>query len=228
MDARALLRNGLVDRNPGFVQLLGLCPLLAMSNSVGNALGLGLATLAVLLVSNAAASLAGPFLPREVRLAVFVLVIAAAVTSVELSMAAWWPGLHASLGIFLPLIVTNCLVLARAESFASREPLPRALLDGLAMGLGFLLALLALGASRELLGRGSLGADLHLLLGAQFEGRGWQAFPESRGLLIALLPPGAFVLLGLMLALGNARGAARRRVPARPGPEHASMPGAPT
>jgi electron transport complex protein RnfE len=228
MQARALLRNGLVESNPGFVQLLGLCPLLAMSNSVANALGLGLATLAVLLVSNAVASLAGPFLPREVRLAVFVMVIAAAVTAVELSMAAWWPGLHASLGIFLPLIVTNCLVLARAESFASRETLPRAQLDGLAMGLGFLMALLALGTTRELIGRGSLGADLHLLLGGQFEGLGWQAFPESRGLLIALLPPGAFILLGLMLALGNARAAARRRVPARTGPESSSVPGAPT
>jgi len=182
-----------------------------MSNSVANALGLGLATLAVLVASNAIASLAGPWLPREVRLAVFVVVIASAVTAVELAMAAWWPGLHASLGIFLPLIVTNCLLLARAESFASREPLPRALLDGLAMGLGFLLALLALGACRELLGRGSLGADLGLLFGGSHAGGGWQVFPESRGLLIALLPPGAFVLLGLMLALGNARAAARRR-----------------
>ena len=211
MDARALLRNGLIDRNPGFVQLLGLCPLLAMSNSVANALGLGLATLAVLLASNAFASFAGPYLPREVRLAAFVLVIAAGVTAVELSMAAWWPGLHASLGIFLPLIVTNCLVLARAESFASREPLPRALLDGLAMGLGFLLALLALGACRELLGRGSLGADLGLLFGGSHAGGGWQVFPESRGLLIALLPPGAFVLLGLMIALGRAHAAAAQR-----------------
>jgi electron transport complex protein RnfE len=102
------------------------------------------------------------------------------------------------------------------------------LLDGLAMGLGFLLALLALGASRELLGRGSLGADLHLLLGAQFEGRGWQAFPESRGLLIVLLPPGAFVLLGLMLALGNVRAAARRRAAAGPGAEPATVPGSAT
>lgn len=210
MDSRAILRNGLVDRNPGFVQLLGLCPLLAVSTTVASALGLGLATTAVLLASNAVAALAGPRVPREIRLAVFVLVIAAAVTSVELAMAAWWPGLHASLGIFLPLIVTNCLVLARAEAFASREPLPRALLDGLAMGLGFLLVLLALGASRELLGRGSLGADLHLLLGERFAGAGWRVFPESHGLLLALLPPGAFILLGLMLALGNARAAARR------------------
>jgi electron transport complex protein RnfE len=125
-------------------------------------------------------------------------------------MAAWWPGLHAALGIFLPLIVTNCLVLARAESFASRESVPRALLDGLAMGLGFLLVLLALGASRELLGRGSLGADLDLLFGERFADSGWQVFPEANGWLLALLPPGAFILLGLMLALGNARAAARR------------------
>jgi len=224
MDARALIRDGLVDRNPGFVQLLGLCPLLAMSNSVANALGLGLATLAVLVASNAIAALAGPWLPREVRLAVFVLVIASAVTAVELAMAAWWPGLHDSLGIFLPLIVTNCLLLARAESFASREPLPRALLDGVAMGLGFLLALLALGTSRELLGRGSLGADLGLLFGGSSAGGGWEVFPESRGLIIALLPPGAFVLLGLMLAAGNARAAARRRATAATPPS--AVPGA--
>jgi electron transport complex protein RnfE len=213
MNARGILRNGLLDRNPGFVQLVGLCPLLAVSTSVASALGLGLATIAVLMVSNAIAAVAGPRMPREVRLAVFVMVIAAAVTSVELTMAAWWPGLHASLGIFLPLIVTNCLVLARAESFASHEPLHRALLDGFAMGLGFLLVLLALGASRELLGRGSLGADLHLLLGERFAGAGWQVFPEADGLLIALLPPGAFVLLGLMLAVGNAIAARRTKAP---------------
>jgi electron transport complex protein RnfE len=213
MNARGILRNGLLDRNPGFVQLVGLCPLLAVSTSVASALGLGLATIAVLMVSNAIAAVAGPRVPREVRLAVFVMVIAAAVTSVELAMAAWWPGLHASLGIFLPLIVTNCLVLARAESFASHEPLHRALLDGFAMGLGFLLVLLALGASRELLGRGSLGADLHLLLGERFAGAGWQVFPEADGLLIALLPPGAFVLLGLMLAVGNAIAARRTKAP---------------
>ena len=210
MDARVILRNGLIDQNPGFVQLLGLCPLLAVSTSVANALALGLATTVVLLASNAIAAVAGARVPREVRLAVMVLAIAAAVTSVELAMSAWWPGLHASLGIFLPLIVTNCLVLARAESFASRQPLPRALLDGLAMGLGFLLVLLVLGASRELLGRGSLGADLHLLLGDRFAGAGWRVFPEAHGLLVALLPPGAFVLLGLMLALGNLRAARRR------------------
>jgi electron transport complex protein RnfE len=225
MDARGILRLGLIDRNPGFVQLLGLCPLLAVSTSVASALGLGLATIAVLMTSNVIAAIAGPRVPREVRLAVFVIVIASAVTSVELAMAAWWPGLHAALGIFLPLIVTNCLVLARAESFASRESVPRALLDGLAMGLGFLLVLLALGASRELLGRGSLGADLDLLFGERFAGARWQVFPETDGWLLVLLPPGAFILLGLMLALGNAR-AATRRSPA-PATERASAGVAP-
>jgi electron transport complex protein RnfE len=214
MDARAILRNGVLDSNPGFVQLLGLCPLLAISNSLANALGLGLATLGVLVTSNVVAALAGPHLPREVRLAVFVIVIASVVSSVELAMAAWWPGLHDSLGIFLPLIVTNCLVLARAESFASRQPLTKALLDGVAMGAGFLVALLVLGAVRELLGKGSLGAGLDLLLGPSFAGSGWQFFPESSGLLLAMLPPGAFVLLGLLLALGNLRTAARRRAAA--------------
>lgn len=216
MDARAILRDGLLDRNPGLVQLLGLCPLLAVSNSLANALGLGLATLGVLIVSNLVAALAGPYLPREVRLAVFVIVIAAAVTSVELAMAAWWPGLHDSLGIFLPLIITNCLVLARAESFASRQPLSSALLDGMSMGTGFLMALLVLGTVRELLGSGSLGAGLEMLLGPEFAGAGWQLFPQSNGLLLALLPPGAFVLLGLLLALGNWRAAARKHVAAEP------------
>jgi electron transport complex protein RnfE len=200
-----ILRNGLVDQNPGLVQLLGLCPLLAVSSSVGSALGLGLATIAVLVTSNGIAAVAGPRLVPEVRLAVFVVSIASAVTAVELSMAAWWPGLHDSLGIFLPLIVTNCLVLARAESFASRQSLGRALLDGLAMGVGFLLVLLVLGAVRELLGRGSLGADLHLLLGDGAAPTGLHLFPERHGLVLALLPPGAFVLLGLLLALRNSR-----------------------
>lgn len=200
-----ILRNGLVDQNPGLVQLLGLCPLLAVSSSVGSALGLGLATVAVLVTSNGIAALAGPRLLPEVRLAVFVISIAGAVTTVELAMAAWWPGLHDSLGIFLPLIVTNCLVLARAESFASRQSLGRALLDGLAMGIGFLTVLLVLGAVRELLGRGSLGADLHLLFGAGAAPAGLRLFPERHGLVLALLPPGAFVLLGGLLALRNLR-----------------------
>lgn len=177
-----VLRNGVSTANPGLVQLLGLCPLLAVSNSIHGALGLGLATLAVLVTSNAIASLVARWLLPEVRIAVFVLAIAGAVSSVQLAMAAWWPELHDALGIFLPLIVTNCLVLARAEAFASRQPLGLALLDGAAMGLGFGLVLLSLGVVREVLGR---------------------------GLLLALLPPGAFILLGLMLAMRNWRVQAR-------------------
>ena len=125
MAARDIFRNGLDAQNPALVQLLGLCPLLAVSTSAGSALGLGLATLAVLVTSNLIASVLGRWLLPEIRLAVFVLTIAGAVTAVELSLAAWWPGLHDSLGIFLPLIVTNCLVLARAEAFASRQPIRR-------------------------------------------------------------------------------------------------------
>ena len=205
MAARDIFRNGLDAQNPALVQLLGLCPLLAVSTSAGSALGLGLATLAVLVASNLIASVLGRWLLPEIRLAVFVLTIAGAVTAVELSLAAWWPGLHDSLGIFLPLIVTNCLVLARAEAFASRQPIGAALLDAVAMGLGFLLVLLALGSARELLGRGSLGADLGLLLGGDMAGSGIQILPAGHGLLLALLPPGAFVLLGLMLAARNWR-----------------------
>jgi electron transport complex protein RnfE len=205
MPARDIFRNGLDAQNPALVQLLGLCPLLAVSTSAGSALGLGLATLAVLVASNLIASVLGRWLLPEIRLAVFVLTIAGAVTAVELSMAAWWPGLHDSLGIFLPLIVTNCLVLARAEAFASRQPVGAALLDAVAMGLGFLLALLVLGSARELLGRGSLGADLGLLLGGETAGPGVRIFGAGHGFLLALLPPGAFVLLGLMLAARNWR-----------------------
>jgi electron transport complex protein RnfE len=178
-----VLRNGLGRSNPGLVQLLGLCPLLAVSTTVSSALGLALATLAVLVTSNAIAALVGRWLLPEVRLAVFVLAIAGAVTAVQIAMAAWWPDLHDALGIFLPLIVTNCLVLARAEAFASRQPLGLALIDGIAMGLGFGLVLVVLGAAREFLGH---------------------------AVLLALLPPGAFILLGLMLALHNWRVQAKR------------------
>jgi electron transport complex protein RnfE len=208
MDARAILRNGLRDQNPGFVQLLGLCPLLAVSTSLGSGLGLGLATLLVLSLSNVAAATVGRILPAEVRIAVYVLLIAALVTAVELALAAWVPGLHAALGIFLPLIVTNCLLLARAEAFASRQPVGHALLDGLAMGGGFLLVLVALGATRELLGRGSIGGDLHTLLGNGGASWGVHLFGEQHGFLLALLPPGAFILLGLMVAWRQARRAA--------------------
>ncbi len=200
MTPAAILRAGFRDQNPGLVQLLGLCPLLALSTSLGSGLGLGLATMAVLVTSNGLISLVGRSLPAEIRIAVFVLLIAALVTAVELLLAAWLPGLHAALGIFLPLIVTNCLVLARAEAFASRQPCSHALLDGFAMGGGFLLVLVTLGSVREVLGHGTLGGDLSLLLGNSAHGSGLRLFGSEHGFLLALLPPGAFILLGLGLA----------------------------
>jgi Na+-translocating ferredoxin:NAD+ oxidoreductase subunit E len=200
MTPSEIVRAGLRDQNPGLVQLLGLCPLLAVSTSLGNGLGLGLATLAVLIASNVLVSLVGRTLPAEIRIAVFVVLIAALVTCVELVVAAWLPGLHSALGIFLPLIVTNCLVLARAEAFAARQPVGAAALDGVAMGSGFLLVLVALGSIREVLGRGSLGGDLGLLFGGHGAPGGIHLFGEQHGFLLALLPPGAFILLGLMLA----------------------------
>jgi electron transport complex protein RnfE len=209
MTPAAIMRAGLSDQNPGLVQLLGLCPLLAISTSLASGLGLGLATLAVLTASNVAASLVGRALPAEIRIAVFVVLIAALVTAVELALAAWVPALHAALGIFLPLIVTNCLLLARAEAFASRQSLPHAALDGIAMGGGFLLVLVTLGSVRELLGRGSLGADFAALFGLAGRDFSVHLFDERHGLLFALLPPGAFILLGLMVAAHNARRAAR-------------------
>ena len=212
MTPAEILRNGLQDQNPGLVQLLGLCPLLAVSTSFGSGLGLGVATLGVLVASNCAAALVGRHLPSQVRIAVFVLLIASLVTAVELSLAAWVPGLHAALGIFLPLIVTNCLLLARAEAFASRQPVRHAALDGFAMGVGFLTVLVVLGAIRELLGRGSLGGDLHTLLGTGTP-VGLEVFGREHGFLLATLPPGAFIVLGLLLALRQAR-RARRGVPA--------------
>jgi electron transport complex protein RnfE len=222
MTPAAILRAGFRDQNPGLVQLLGLCPLLAVSTSLGNGIGLGLATMAVLIASNGLVALVGRSLPAEIRIAVFVLLIAALVTTVELALAAWLPGLHTALGIFLPLIVTNCLVLARAEAFASRQPVANALLDGFAMGGGFLVVLVALGSVREVLGRGSLGGDLHVLLGSGSTS-GLHLFGEQHGFLLALLPPGAFILLGLGLAWRQAR---RVTAPA-PAPGAAATSGMP-
>ena len=194
-------RNGLWDNNPGLVQLLGLCPLLAVSNTTVNGLGLGLATIAVLVISSAAVSLLRSALRPEIRIPAFVLVIATTVTAVDLILQAWLHDLSRVLGIFVPLIVTNCTILARAEAFASRQPLAAAVHDGLAQGAGFAAVLVALGAGRELVGHGTLLADLDLLLGDRFAGVVIQLSPFDSGLLIALLPPGAFIGLGLMVAL---------------------------
>ena len=194
-------RDGLWDNNPGLVQLLGLCPLLAVTNTAINGFGLALATLFVLVLSNLAVSITRRWLQPEIRIPVFVLIIASLVTVVDLSLQAWFAGLSHTLGIFIPLIVTNCTILARAEAFASRQPVRASLIDGLAQGIGFGLVLIALGAMRELIGQGTLLADAHLLLGDWAQRLELQLLPTGWGLLLAILPPGAFIGLGLLVAL---------------------------
>ena len=197
---RRIWSDGLWENNPGLVQLLGLCPLLAVSTTTVNGLGLGLATLIVLLVSNTTVSLIRRVLRPEIRIPAFVMVIAASVTAVDLVLQAWFPDLSRSLGIFIPLIVTNCTIIARAEAFASRQSTGPAISDALAQGTGFALVLVALGAFRELAGFGTLFADAHLLLGPGLAGFEITVVPVDQGFLLAILPPGAFIGLGLLVA----------------------------
>lgn len=205
---------GLWRNNPGLVQLLGLCPLLAVTTSAVNGIGLGLATLAVLTASNGIVSATRGGLRREIRIPAYVLIIAALVTSVELVFEAYLPALDRALGIFLPLIVTNCAILARAESYASRNPVLPSLRDGLVMGLGFAWVLVLLGALRELAGEGRILGDLARLAGGAsggLLGDGLRVF--DGGVLLAVLPPGAFIALALLIAAKNALDA-RRGAPA--------------
>lgn len=198
---KTLIHQGLWQNNPALVQLLGLCPLLAVSNNVVNALGMGFATLWVLTGSNLAIAAIARFVPASVRLPCFVMVIAAFTTSAELLLQAFSYPLYAILGIFIPLIVTNCVILARAESFASKNPLHLAALDGFAMGAGFSLVIVALGAIRELLGTGALFADMHLLFGQSAKDFYLPIFSQGYpGFLLAILPPGAFLVMGLLIA----------------------------
>jgi len=198
---RIIWHQGLWQNNPGLVQLLGLCPLLAVTNTAINGLGLGLATLLVLTCSSAAVSMVRGLLMPEIRIPAFVLIIATLVTVVDLGLQAGLPELSRTLGIFVPLIVTNCTILARAEAFASRQPLVPAVHDALAQGVGFALVLIALGAGREMIGQGTLFAGADLLLGEWAAVLSVQILPQGSGLLLALLPPGAFIGLGLMIAL---------------------------
>ncbi len=199
---KQILTDGLWHNNPGLIQFLGICPLLAVSNSLVNGLGLGIATLLVLLLSNLCVSLLRPWLRQDVRLPVFVLVIATLVTLIDLYAQARFFELWLNLGIFLPLIVTNCVILARAESFASRQPLIAALVDGLAHGLGFLAVLALLGALREMIGSRTLLADAAMLFGPAADG--WTIhFGAGPGFLLALLPPGAFLGLAMLVAARN-------------------------
>ena len=200
---RQIINEGLWRNNTALVQLLGLCPLLAVSGTVINALGLGLATTLVLAGSNVTVSLIRNLVRPELRIPSFVLVIASFVTAVELLMQAFLYDLYLILGIFIPLIVTNCVIIARAESFASKNNVWRALLDGLSMGLGFTAVLLLLGAIREILGHGTLLAQADLMFG---DGAQWLTITlihDYRGFLLAILPPGAFLGLGMLIALKN-------------------------
>lgn len=202
-DNRDILNEGLWRNNTALVQLLGLCPLLAVSGTVVNALGLGLATTLVLAGSNVTVSMIRNLVRPELRIPTFVLVIASFVTAVELAMKAFLYDLYLVLGIFIPLIVTNCVIIARAESFASKNNVRRSLLDGLAMGIGFTAVLLALGAVREILGYGTLLAQAELMFGAGSEWLTITLIEDYRGFLLAILPPGAFLVLGLLIALKN-------------------------
>ena len=201
---RAILANGLWHNNPALVALLGLCPLLAVSNSVINSLGLGLATTITLVATNGTVSLLRHHIPAAIRLPLFVLLIATFVTLIELSMKAWFYELYRTLGIFIPLIVTNCVILARAETFASKNPLDRALLDGLSNGVGFMLVLVLLGALREMIGAGTLLAGAEWLFGEFAHGWTIHLSDHDQIFLLAALPPGAFIGLGLLIALKNA------------------------
>ena len=198
-----LIKEGLWSNNQALVALLGLCPLLAVTNTAVNGLGLGIATLVVLTLSNTTISIIRNWVRPEVRLPVFVLIIASFVTAVELSMMAWFYELYRILGIFIPLIVTNCTIIGRAEAFASKNPLGRSLVDGLAMGLGFTLVLTALGAMREIIGLGTLFSQADLMFGEVAAGLYMSLGEDFKGMLLAILPPGAFIGLGFMIALKN-------------------------
>ena len=197
-------QNGLWSNNPALVQLLGLCPLLAVSGSVVNALGLGLATMLVLIGSNVVVSLIRNVVSDAVKLPAFVMIIASFTTATELLMQAYTYELYQILGIFIPLIVTNCAILGRADAFACKNKIIPSAVDGFMMGLGFLLVLVVLGSIRELLGAGTLFADMQLLFGES--ARAWKLniFGDSYpGFLIALLPPGAFLVTGFLIAIKN-------------------------
>lgn len=202
-DYKDISKNGLWKNNPALVQLLGLCPLLAVSGSVVNALGLALATTLVLVGSNISVSLIRKTVSDAVRLPAFVMIIASFTTCTELFMKAFTYELYQVLGIFIPLIVTNCAILGRADAFASKNNVAASAFDGLMMGLGFGLVLVSVGAIREILGSGTLFAGMDLLLGPIAENWTITLFGNYSGLLVAILPPGAFIVTGFLIALKN-------------------------
>lgn len=189
MKPLSILYNGLVKQNPTFVLILGMCPTLGTTSSALTGLSMGLATLFVLVCSNCAISVLAPVVPDKVRIPAYIIVIASFVTVLQMVMQAWLPAIYATLGIFIPLIVVNCILLGRAESFASKNSVGASLFDGLGIGLGFTCALTLIGAVRELLGTGAIF--------------GLALYPESYGSLLFVLAPGAFIVLGFIIAAFN-------------------------
>ena len=198
-----IAKNGLWDNNQALVALLGLCPLLAVTNNVVNSIALGLATTFVLVASNTTISIFRNYISKEVRIPIFVLLIASFVTIVELTMQSYFYDLYLILGIFVPLIVTNCAILGRAEAFASKNTWGKSALDGLMMGIGFSIILIILGGMRELIGSGTLFDQSALLLGSLGDTLSVTVFEDYQGTLLAILPPGAFIGLGLIVAVKN-------------------------
>lgn len=212
--------NGLWKQNPGLAQLLGLCPILAVSTNIVNSVSLGLATILVMAVANLAVASLRNFIPYEIRIPVFILIIAALVTVVDLGFNAYFHSLYLGLGIFIPLIVTNCIVLARVEAYAAKNDALSSTVDGILMGLGLVWVLALLGGIRELLGSGTLLSGIEMVIPGL---EGFSVFGDDYpGFLIAVLPPGAFFALGCLIAGYNAinthRAARARLKPAQPAP----------
>jgi electron transport complex protein RnfE len=223
-DYREIIDNGLWKQNPGVVQLLGLCPTLAVTSTVVNGFSLGLATALVMAASNGAVAPVRRWVPDEIRIPVFILIIAALVTVIDLSMNAYMHPLHKVLGIFIPLIVTNCIVLARVEAFAAKNPTTPSIMDGLFMGLGLTLVLSLLGGMREVVGKGTLFSGLDLAFGPAAKQFMVTVVPDYHGFLLAVLPPGAFIGLGLLIAgrnwMENRKAVAQTIPPVALAPEH--------
>lgn len=198
-----IIVNGLWKQNPGLVQLLGLCPTLAMTVNLVNGFSLGLMTALVMAASNASVAPIRQWIPTEIRIPVFILIIASLVTIIDLSMHAYLQSLHAVLGIFIPLIVTNCIVLARVEAFAAKNPVAPSALDGFMMGFGLALVLAVLGGVREILGKGTLFSGMDLVFGPSAKAMVLNIIPDYHGFLLAILPPGAFIGLACLIAYRN-------------------------
>ena len=196
---KTIVKDGLWDNNGVFSMLLGMCPTMAMTTSATNGFGMGLATAVVMAASGLLVAIFRNRISTEVRIPVYILIVAAMVTVVDLGMIAWMHELYKVLGLFIPLIVSNCLPLARLEAFAAKQPAMPAFLDGLFMGLGFTIALTAIGAVREIIGSGTLFADASLLLGPSFKVIELRVLPSEMNVLMMILPPGGFIVTGLLV-----------------------------